>query len=208
MTEAQIFLFVVTSLIVIITPGQDMVLVMSRSVAQGSKAGVATAAGVSTGLLGHTALAGFGLGALLRASEMLFVAVKVIGAVYLFYLGAKLLRTRQEELELSGAGSSSLRALFVQGAISNLANPKIAIFYLAFLPQFIEADALHPTSMLLALGVAFAVLTFIVKAPIGYGAGALSSWMRARPKIQVWLHRISGGVLIALSMRLVLERRL
>jgi threonine/homoserine/homoserine lactone efflux protein len=94
MMETLPVLFVVTSLILIITPGQDMLLVMSRSIAQGSKAGVATAAGVSTGLLGHTALATLGLGALLSASEMLFVAIKLVGAAYLIYLGIRLFISR------------------------------------------------------------------------------------------------------------------
>ena len=207
MTQTEIVLFVATSLLLIITPGQDMILVMSRSISQGSKAGIATAAGVCTGLVGHTILAAFGLGAVLRASEMLFTVVKLAGAVYLLYLGIRLLQTRQEELEIRDMASASLPTLFVQGAISNLSNPKIAIFYLAYLPQFIPAGTPHPTSMLLALGVAFAALTFLVKAPIGYGAGALSGWLRSRPSVQAWVNRISGGVLVALGLRLAFERR-
>ena len=207
MSDAQLLLFVVTSLVVIVTPGQDMILVMSRSIAQGSAAGIATAAGVSTGLLGHTLLAGFGLGSILLASETLFVVLKLVGAAYLVYLGVRLLRTKPVALELAGAGAAPLRRLWVQGALSNLSNPKIAIFYFAFLPQFVAPDTAHPTALLLMLGAAFAALTFLVKGPVGWFAGALSAWLRERPRVLVGMHRTSGAVLVALGVRLAFERR-
>ena len=207
MSDAQLLLFVVTSLVVILTPGQDMILVMSRSIAQGSAAGIATAAGVSTGLLGHTLLAGLGLGSLLLASETLFVALKLVGASYLIYLGVRLLWFRPATLELTGLRAAPLRRLFVQGALSNLSNPKIAIFYFAFLPQFISADTGHPTLVLLMLGAVFSLLTVLVKGPVGYFAGALSAWLRARPPVLVGMHRASGAVLVALGVGLALERR-
>jgi threonine/homoserine/homoserine lactone efflux protein len=207
MTGTQIALFIATSLLLIITPGQDMILVMSRSISQGSRAGIATAAGVCTGLVGHTILAALGLGALLSASETLFTIVKWIGAAYLVILGARMLRTEGGEIGVRGMAAAPLPALFLQGATSNLSNPKVAIFYLAYLPQFVPADTLHPTLVLLVLGVAFAALTFLVKAPIGYTAGALSSWLRSRPSVRMWINRISGGVLIALGVRLAFERR-
>ena len=207
MSDAQLLLFVVTSLVVILTPGQDMILVMSRSIAQGSAAGIVTAAGVSTGLLGHTLLAGLGLGSLLLASETLFVVLKLVGASYLVYLGIRLLRFRPASLELAGLRAAPLRRLFAQGALSNLSNPKIAIFYFAFLPQFISADTAHPTLMLLMLGAIFSLLTFLVKGPVGYFAGALSAWLRERPRVLVGMHRTSGAVLVALGLRLAFERR-
>jgi threonine/homoserine/homoserine lactone efflux protein len=207
MLDTNFVLFLAASLVLIITPGQDMILVMSRSIAQGSKAGVATAAGVSVGLLGHTVLATFGLGAILRTSEILFFVIKIIGAAYLLYLGIKLLRTRHEEILLNNVAVTSLRTLFFQGAFSNLSNPKIAIFYFAFLPQFIPTGTANPTLMLLILGATFALLTFFIKAPIGYGAGSFSKWLRSRPFVQIWINRISGGVLIALGIRLAFEKR-
>jgi threonine/homoserine/homoserine lactone efflux protein len=207
MSDAQLVLFVVTSLVVIVTPGQDMILVMSRSIAQGSAAGIATAAGVSTGLLGHTLLAGLGLGSILLASETLFVVLKLVGAAYLVYLGVRLLLAKPAALELAGAGAAPLRRLWVQGALSNLSNPKIAIFYFAFLPQFVAPDTAHPTALLLMLGAAFAALTFLVKGPVGWFAGALSAWLRERPRVLVGMHRTSGAVLVALGVRLAFERR-
>jgi len=205
--DASWLLFVVASLLLIATPGQDMMIVMSRSIAQGPLAGIATAAGVSVGLVGHTVLATLGLGALLRTSEWLFTALKLVGAAYLLYLGLTMIFSRHDALALGTAPRRTALRLFVDGAVSNLSNPKIAIFYFAFLPQFVSPAATHPTLTIFALGLAFAGLTFVVKAPIGASAGALSSWLRARPGVLRWLFRSSGAVLVALSVRLALERR-
>ena len=207
MIEAAWLLFVATSLLVIATPGQDMILVMSRSVALGPAAGVVTAVGVSIGLVGHTVLAALGLGAILRASEMLFTGLKLAGAAYLVWLGVGLLRTRGAELALRGSSGRSTGRLFADGALSNLSNPKIAVFYFAFLPQFVPAGAADPTLSMLALGLVFAGLTFLVKAPVGLFAGMLSGWLRARPRALVWLHRASGAVLVGLGVRLAMEPR-
>lgn len=207
MIDASWPIFLVASLVLIATPGQDMILVMSRSIVQGPIAGVSTAAGVSIGLIGHTVLATLGLGAILGASEWLFVALKLVGAGYLLYLGIGLLRTHRDRLVLSGSEHRSPIRLFVDGAVSNISNPKIAIFFFAFLPQFVSRSATHPTLSIFALGLAFATLTFLIKAPIGLTAGALSSWLRARPHVLRWLFRSSGVILIALGVRLALERR-
>ncbi len=207
MIEVSWFLFTVTSLLLIVTPGQDMILVMSRSVAQGAAAGVVTAAGVSLGLVGHTVLATLGLGAILRTSEWLFVALKLAGAAYLVYLGIGLLRSKATELAVSAGARRSLARLFADGALSNVTNPKIAVFYFAFLPQFVLPGAAHPTASVFALGLLFAALTFVVKGPVGLFAGLLSGWLRARPAMLTGLYRTSGAVLIGLGAKLAFERR-
>jgi threonine/homoserine/homoserine lactone efflux protein len=207
MTEAQMLAFILTSLVVIITPGQDMILVMSRAISQGSKAGVVTAAGVCTGLLGHTLLTALGLGSLLTASRLLFTILQVVGAGYLVYLGVRLVLSREAELGLQETEPAQLGRLFTQGALSNLSNPRVTVFYLAFLPQFFSSDVSNPTQLLLFLGVVFAGLTFLVKGPVGYFAGSLSAWLRARPLVLRWLDRTSGLVLIGLGVKLAFERR-
>jgi threonine/homoserine/homoserine lactone efflux protein len=207
MIDVSWLLFVLASLLLIVTPGQDMVLVMSRSIAQGAAAGVVTAAGVSLGLVGHTVLATLGLGAVLRTSEWLFIALKLLGAAYLVYLGLTLLRTGSSELLVQAAPRRSLSRLFVDGAISNVSNPKIAVFYFAFLPQFVLPEATHPTLSVFALGLVFAALTFLVKGPVGFFAGLLSGWLRSRPGVLVGLYRSSGAVLIGLGVKLAFERR-
>lgn len=205
--EASWLLFIAASLALIAVPGQDMILVMSRSVSQGVAAGVTTAAGVSTGLLGHTVLATLGLGAILRTSEWLFVALKLVGAAYLLYLGIGMLLTKRAQLELGSGARRSLPRLFLDGALSDLTNPKIALFYFAFLPQFVLPGAQNPTLTVFALGVAFAGLTFLVKGPVGVFAGALSGWLRARPSVLLWVNRASGAILVGLAARLAMERR-
>jgi threonine/homoserine/homoserine lactone efflux protein len=207
MFEVTWLLFIVASLVLIVTPGQDMILVMSRSIARGSAAGVATAAGVSVGLVGHTVLATLGLGAILRTSEWLFFALKLAGAAYLVYLGIQLVRSAKHELAVSADAPRSLWRLFLDGALSNISNPKIAIFYFAFLPQFVLPGATHPTLSVFVLGLVFAGLTFLVKGPVGLGAGLLSGWLRSRPKVIAWLHRTSGAILIGLGLKLAFERR-
>lgn len=207
MIEVTWWLFLVTSLVLIVTPGQDMVLVMSRSIAQGPAAGIATAAGVSVGLVGHTVLATLGLGAILRTSEWLFIALKLVGAAYLIYLGVQLLRTKAQPLEGRAGAPRALGRLFIDGAFSNVSNPKIAVFYFAFLPQFVEPGAAQPTLAVAVLGLVFAGLTFLVKGPVGLGAGLLSGWLRARPSVLAWVYRTSGAVLLGLGLKLAFERR-
>jgi len=207
MLDVAWLLFIVASLVLIVTPGQDMVLVMSRSIAQGAAAGVVTAAGVSVGLVGHTVLATLGLGAILRTSEWLFLALKLVGAAYLIYLGVALLRTKATKLVVQVSAKRSLLRLFVDGALSNISNPKIAVFYFAFLPQFVRPTAEHPTLSVFVLGLLFAALTFLVKGPVGYFAGLLSGWLRSRPSFLTWLYRSSGAVLVALGVKLAFERR-
>jgi threonine/homoserine/homoserine lactone efflux protein len=207
MLEVSWLLFTTASLVLIVTPGQDMVLVMSRSIAQGAAAGLVTAAGVSLGLVGHTILATLGLGAILRTSEWLFVALKLAGAAYLIYLGIGLLRAKATELVVQASSRRPLARLFLDGALSNVSNPKIAIFYFAFLPQFVLPQAEHPTLSVFVLWFVFAVLTFLVKGPVGYFAGLLSGWLRSRPGVVTWLYRSSGAILIVLGVKLAFERR-
>jgi threonine/homoserine/homoserine lactone efflux protein len=207
MPEVSWLLFTVASLVLIITPGQDMILVMSRSITQGVAAGIATAGGVSVGLVGHTILATLGLGAILRTSEWLFFALKLVGAGYLVYLGIGLVRTRNAVMVVQDSARRSLPRLFVDGALSNISNPKIAIFYFAFLPQFVLPGATRPTLAVFVLGLLFAALTFAIKGPVGFFAGLLSGWFRARPNALTWLYRSSGAILIGLGVRLAFERR-
>ncbi len=184
-----------------------MVLVMSRGMTQGANAGIVTAAGVSIGLLGHTILAALGLGALLVSSEVVFTILKYIGATYLTYLGIKLIFSRANEFELESASRKPLRKLFMEGSLSNISNPKVTIFYFAFLPQFISTDIHNPAIHLIILGFSFAVLTFLVKGPIGFFAGIASMWIRSRPIVIKSINRISGAVLIGLAVKLAFEQR-
>lgn len=200
-------LFLAASIALIATPGQDLILVMSRSVTQGQAAGLVTALGISTGLVVHTILVTLGLGVILQTSEWLYFAVKTVGAAYLVYLGIRAILSANDTLALSRGEARSLRRLFFDGAFSNIANPKVAVFFLAFLPQFVSVDSASPTAALLVLGLSLAGLTFVIKGPLALFAGRLSSWFRRRPAVLSWLHRTSGAVLIGLGVKLALERR-
>lgn len=207
MIEAQWLMFLLAAVVVISTPGQDMLLVMSRSITHGTRAGLATAAGVSVGLIGHTILATAGLGALLKTSEWLFTAIKLIGAAYLLYLGVQLLMTKSAQIAATASEPQSLMRQFLTGAASNITNPKIAVFYFAFLPQFVAPTATHPTLSILVLGLVFAALTFLIKGPVAIFAGSLSVWFQTRPTALVWLYRFSGVVMVGLAVRLAFSRR-
>lgn len=196
-------LYVAASLALILTPGQDMMYVMSRALAQGRLAGLYSAVGVIIGILVHTALAALGVGAILAASEGLFLALKLVGAGYLVYLGVKLLLTREAAMATQGgANRFSAASLVWQGVLSNVSNPKIVLFFFAFLPQFVDPKSTNPTRDLIFLGVLYAAMGLVVKAAVGLGAGSLSERVLKRPRVMVWINRVSGGVLVALGLRL------
>jgi len=201
-------LYVAASLALIATPGQDMIYVITRSLAQGRFAGVCSAVGVCIGILVHTALAALGVGAILHASETLFVALKLAGAAYLIYLGVKLLATRAGREGIAAPKDRlSPSALVRQGILSNVTNPKIVLFFFAFLPQFVDPASAHATRDLALLGVLYALLALPVKAAVGIAAGSLSERVLRNPSMIAWMNRVSGGVLVALGLRLAMSER-
>lgn len=204
----QLGLYVAASLALILTPGQDMLYVISRSLAQGRAAGVYSAVGVILGILVHTALAALGVGAILQASEALFLALKLAGAAYLVYLGLKMVLARTQGLGVD-TPAAPLRpsSLVWQGLLSNVSNPKIVLFFFAFLPQFVDPASAHPTRDLALLGVIYAGLGLPVKAGVGLAAGSLSDALRRRPQALAWVNRASGAILVALGLRLAATER-
>ena len=201
-------LYVVASLALILTPGQDMLYVISRSLAQGRLAGVYSAIGVIIGILVHTALAALGVGAILAASEALFLALKLVGAAYLVYLGVRLLLTRTAALDARGtAARLSPASLVWQGVLSNVSNPKIVLFFFAFLPQFVDPASAHPTRDLVALGVLYALMALPVKGGVALAAASLSQRVLRRPRAMLWVNRSSGAVLVGLGLRLAGSQR-
>jgi threonine/homoserine/homoserine lactone efflux protein len=201
-------LYVAASLALIATPGQDMIYVITRALAQGRFAGLCSALGVCIGILVHTALAALGVGAILHASEDLFVALKLAGAAYLVYLGVRMILSRDARSEI-GATKTTLSpgALIWQGVLSNVTNPKIVLFFFAFLPQFVDPASEHATRDLAFLGVLYAVLALPVKATVAVIAGSLSERVLRNPSAITWMNRVSGGVLVALGLRLATTQR-
>ena len=206
--ESPLALYVVASLALILTPGQDMIYVITRSLAQGRFAGVCSALGVIAGILVHTALAALGVGAILQASESLFLALKLVGAAYLVYLGIRLVLSEAPALGGARPGEA-LRpwSLVWQGMLSNVTNPKIVLFFFAFLPQFVDPASAHPTRELAALGVLYALMGLPVKVGVALAAGTLSARLARSPAAGRWLHRTSGAILVGLGLRLAAAER-
>jgi threonine/homoserine/homoserine lactone efflux protein len=201
-------LYVAASLALIATPGQDMMYVISRSLVQGRAAGLASAAGVCLGILVHTALAALGVGALLRASPELFLVLRLGGAAYLAWLGFRmLLAPSREALPGRSPERASLASLVRQGMVSNVMNPKIILFFVAFLPQFVDPASAHPTRDLAFLGCLYAAMALPVKSAVGLAAGALSERLRRTPAALAWMHRASGAILVALGARIAAAGR-
>ncbi len=207
MADLPWLLYVAASVAVIAAPGQDMILVMSRGMTLGRRAGVITATGISTGLVAHSIIATFGLGAILVASDLAYTILKYVGAAYLAYLGLRLIFSNEQQLDVKAARQTSMPRLFVEGALSNLSNPKVVLFYFAFLPQFITPEIEQPALTAFVLGFTFAALTFLIKGPVGYFSGTLSAWLRARPNMLAWIYRTSGIVFLGLGARLLFEER-
>jgi threonine/homoserine/homoserine lactone efflux protein len=206
--DGNLILFLAASLVVIVAPGPDNILVLTRGVTLGRKAALVSAAGASVGLVTHSLFAAAGLSVLLARSAVAFSVVKYVGAAYLIYLGVKALLDRESFVLAEGTPRVGLRSVFAQAVASNVLNPKIAVFFLAYLPQFADADAGGTALQLLALGLTFALLTWVIFSAIALFSGTLGAWLRTRPKLAGGMGWIPGGVLVGLGLRLAfVERR-
>jgi threonine/homoserine/homoserine lactone efflux protein len=185
-----------------------MVYVVTRALAQGPRAGLFSAAGVCVGILVHTALAALGVGAILLASAGLFTTVKLLGAGYLAYLGLRMMLVRGTPPR-AGAPSARLGAwqLVRQGMLSNVFNPKIALFFAAFLPQFVDPASAHPARDVALLGVLYAALALPVKSAVGFAAGKFASRALGDGAVFAWMNRACGAALLALGIGLAATQR-
>ncbi|HEV2094636.1 MAG TPA: LysE family translocator [Rubrobacter sp.] len=204
---ADVILFLAASLVVILAPGPDNILVLTRGVTQGRGAALVSAAGASLGLVIHSAFAAVGLSALLAQSAAAFSVVKYVGAAYLIYLGVRALLDRGSFALARGGTPMGLRKVFTQAVASNVLNPKIAVFFLAYLPQFADPARGGTALQLLAFGLIFALLTLALFGALALFSGTIGSWLRARPKLAGGLGWLTGGVLISLGLRLALQDR-
>jgi len=198
----KFLLFIGVSWALILAPGPDMFYVISRGIAHGRRAGILSATGVVCGILVHTTAAALGLTLLLQTSALAFLVVKYIGAAYLIFLGVKAWVEKSTlNLQSSAPGVKS-SALFWQGVLSNVLNPKIAIFFLAFLPQFVEKGSGYVAWQMIFLGVMFACFGLCFLLVVGYSSGTIGRWLTQRPQYTQSLQRLAGGILIGLGIRL------
>ena len=202
--------FVMTSMLLILTPGIDTALVTRNMVSSDAKGGWFTACGIANGILVHTLAAGLGLSAILMASSKLFEVVKIIGAVYLIFLGINSLRNRQNKQELQGELPESPKhlsplRLYRQGILTNVLNPKVALFFLTFLPQFTDTNTgfFHQVLM---LGLTYSGLTLGWFACYILLMNRIRQWLM-KPTIQQYMEKITGLVLIGFGIKLAVETR-
>jgi threonine/homoserine/homoserine lactone efflux protein len=203
------WLFIATAIVLVITPGQDTFFILGRSLASGRAAGIAAALGITAGSIIHTCLAALGLSALLATSPYAFMAVKFAGAAYLVYVGVRALLARTSSLPGADARDSAdgRAAAFRQGILSNLLNPKVALFFLALMPQFISAGSTHKVAAFLALGMTFVTLGIAWCLVLAVGAAKLRGAFLRRPSMALILNRIAGAMFIALGLRLATVRQ-
>jgi RhtB (resistance to homoserine/threonine) family protein len=203
------WLFIATAIVLILTPGQDTFFILGRSLAGGRAAGIAAALGVSAGTVVHTILAALGLSALLATSPYAFMAVKFAGAAYLLYIGIKALLSRSAQAPGAdpAADGDGRWPAFRQGIITNLLNPKVALFFLALMPQFIEAGSKTKVAAFLALGLTFVVMGVVWCCILAIGAAKLRGAFLRRPSIATWLNRVAGAMFVALGIKLATARQ-
>ena len=201
----MVLLFMGAALVLNLTPGPDMLYVAARSVSAGRAAGVLSALGVSVGLLFHLAAVALGLAALLAAVPVAYDIVRIAGAVYLFVLGLDLLLRPQRASGMTSLPRSRLRVVFAQGVVTNVLNPKVALFFLAFLPQFVDLTAGPPVPQIVFLGLLFNVQGTLVNLAVALLANRATVWLRSSERRVSLLQRVTGLVFVGLGARLAIS---
>ena len=204
--------FIAAGILLNIIPGSDSMYIITRSISQGQRAGIYSVLGIISGILIHTLLAALGLSVLLANSPTAFTLVKYIGASYLCYLGFKMLTSKQEALLTASLTENRLtkvldyQKIYKQGMLTNTLNPKVALFFLAFFPQFVDPSYAHSTLSFLILGLTFAMTSVIWCLCLALLASRFSQKLRENPTIESVLNKISGVVFIGLGIKLFTER--
>lgn len=198
-------LFLTTGILLNLTPGPDTVYILGRSAAHGRPAGVASALGIGVGSLVHTGAAALGLSAFLATSAWAFGAVKLAGAAYLIFLGVRALLQREHEFAVPAHFRQNGPApAFRQGIVTNILNPKVALFFLAFLPQFIDSGAATKIPAFLVLGLTFVTTGTVWCLILAWFASTFSARLRENASMAAWLNRAIGSLFIFLGLRLAL----
>ncbi|MDR5755669.1 LysE family translocator [Caballeronia sp. LZ035] len=206
--------FLIAVFLLNVTPGPDTAYIVGRSVAQGRGAGVVSALGISAGCIVHTLACAFGLTAILAASATAFTVVKIAGAIYLIYLGVRLLFAKHEDTAASRDAQASEKAapkplhrLFTQGFITNVLNPKVVLFFVSFFPQFVAADSQHKTLAFLTLGMVFIAMSTVWNSFVAWIAGSVTERFAGKTGVRKWLDRTVGGAFVGLGIKLATSHR-
>jgi threonine/homoserine/homoserine lactone efflux protein len=200
----DIGLFIAASALLAIAPGPDVIYVLTRAVSQGRKAGLAAALGFASGCIFHTVLAAVGVAALIRSSELAFDIVRYAGAAYLIWIGIQALRHRSAFSIEGASDAKALMTIYRQSVIGNMLNPKVTLFFLAFLPQFVNAGAGDIALQMVVLGLVFMLVTIVVFGAVAIFAAMIGDWVRRKPAIGERLNVFAGITFIALGIRVAL----
>ena len=208
LTLPQLAAFLAAGIVVALAPGPDNLMVLSIGMARGRKPGVAFGLGCALGCLNHTLLAALGVSALIAASPIAFTALKIAGGLYLIWLGIQAIRNARAlgAPQAGKAPSDAPGKLFAKGLVANAINPKVILFFLAFLPQFVESRRGHVAWQIAQLGVIFTLATVVIFGSIGWFAGSIGERLARRPATGAWLDRVAGGIFVALGLRLLVIR--
>lgn len=198
--------FLSAALLITLSPGPDNLMVLSMGMSRGRRQGMVFGIGCALGCLSHTVLAALGVSALIKASPLAFGALKLLGGAYLVWLGIGALRSRGgARVDSGGLPDESLGKLFAKGLFANAINPKVVLFFLSFLPQFVNAergDASWQTAQLGLLFTAQAVLLFSL---LGYFSGSVGAWINRHPGAGLWMDRVAGAVFVGLGLKLIIS---
>jgi threonine/homoserine/homoserine lactone efflux protein len=207
LTLDQLLAFLAAAILLTLSPGPDNMMVLSIGVAKGRLRGMAFGLGCAFGCLSHTLLAVIGVSALIAASPLAFTALKVCGGLYLAWMGFNAIRSRGgARVGRADAVNETARVLFFKGMLANAINPKVALFFLSFLPQFVAAGRGDANLQTALLGIAFTLQAAVLFGLLGYFSGAVGAWLARRPKAGMWLDRIAGVIFIGLGLRLIVAR--
>ena len=208
LAPAQFTAFLGASILVTLSPGPDNLMVLGLGASRGRAQGIAFGVGCGSGCLSHTVLAALGVSALIAASPLAFTALKVLGGLYLVRMGWLALRSRGIAKPGDGdrSGGESPRRLFLRGVLANAINPKVVLFFLAFLPQFVRADRGDAGWQILQLGLVFTAQAIVLFGLLGFFAGSIGRWLSRHGDAGLWLDRIAGTIFVALGLRLIASR--
>jgi threonine/homoserine/homoserine lactone efflux protein len=199
--------FLLTTLIVVISPGTGVLYTLAAGLSRGARASIVAALGCTLGILPHMAATVLGLAALLHTSALAFQAVKYLGVAYLLYMAWATLKERGALTVEQDLAPRSARQVVVSGVLINILNPKLSIFFFAFLPQFVPADAPHALARMLELSTVFMLVTFVVFVGYGVFAASVRSHVISRPRVLVWMRRSFAAAFGALGLKLALADR-
>ncbi|MFN3788889.1 LysE family translocator [Massilia sp.] len=206
LTPEQFLGFLTAAILITLSPGPDNMMVLGVGIAKGRSRGIAFGLGCALGCLNHTLLAVIGVSALIAASPAAFTGLKIAGGLYLIWMGIGALRSRGGAQVAGGVPDESARRLFFKGLLANAINPKVVLFFLSFLPQFVVASRGDANWQIAWLGLVFTVQAAVLFGLLGYFSGTIGQWLNRTPQAGMWLDRIAGAIFIGLGLRLIVAR--